>query len=43
MSVLSLIIYLFSQSINGFLNVSEVHGLNIPDHRYNKPLKVKPG
>lgn len=32
------VVYLFSQCINGFLNVSKVHGLNVTDHRYNKPL-----
>ncbi len=30
--------YLFSQCTNGFLDVSEVHGLNIADHWYNEPL-----
>lgn len=31
--------YLFSQSVNGFFNVSKVHALNISYHRYHKTLQ----
>lgn len=31
-------VYLFTQIIDGPLNVSKVHSLNITNHWYHKPL-----
>lgn len=39
--LLNIDLYLFTQCINGFFNVSEVHGLNITDHWNNEPLQVE--